>query len=156
MRLTNYLLAALLIFSVNIFAQTDSDKDKKKKVKENKNLPLKPERFFELKTNTGTWMSLDISPDGEKIVFDLLGDIYMMPISGGKANRITEGMAFDTNPRFSPDGKSLAYTSDASGGNNIWIRDLETNDSTQITKEKDLQTAFADWTQDGDYIITAK
>jgi len=156
MRLTNYLLAALLIFSVNIFAQTDSDKDKKKKVKENKNLPLKPERFFELKTNTGTWMSLDISPDGEKIVFDLLGDIYMMPISGGKANRITEGMAFDTNPRFSPDGKSLAYTSDASGGNNIWIRDIETNDSTQITKEKDLQTAFADWTQDGDYIITAK
>ena len=108
MRLTNYLLAALLIFSVNIFAQTDSDKDQKKKVKENKNLPLKPERFFELKTNTGTWMSLDISPDGEKIVFDLLGDIYMMPISGGKANRITEGMAFDTNPRFSPDGKSLA------------------------------------------------
>ena len=86
-------------------------------------------------------MSLDISPDGDKIVFDLLGDNYMMPISGGKANRITEGMAFDTNPRFSPDGKSLAYTSDASGGNNIWIRDLETNDSTQITKEKYLQTA---------------
>ena len=156
MRLTNYLLAALLIFSVNIFAQTDSDKDKKKKPKENKNLPLKPERFYELKTDTGTWISLDVSPDGEKIVFDLLGDIYMMPISGGKANRITKGMAFDTNPRFSPDGKSLVYTSDASGGNNIWIRDLETNDSTQITKEKDLQTAFADWTQDGDYIITAK
>ncbi len=156
MKLTNYLLAALLIFSVNIFAQTDSDKDKKKKPKENKNLPLKPERFYELKTDTGTWISLDVSPDGEKIVFDLLGDIYMMPISGGKANRITKGMAFDTNPRFSPDGKSLVYTSDASGGNNIWIRDIETNDSTQITKEKDLQTAFADWTQDGDYIITAK
>jgi len=156
MRLTNYLLAALLIFSVNVFAQTDSDKDKKKKAKENKNLPLKPERFYELKTDTGTWMSLDISPDGQKIVFDLLGDIYIMPITGGKANRVTKGMAFDTNPRFSPDGKSLVYTSDASGGNNIWIRDLETNDSTQITKEKDLQTAFADWTQDGDYIITAK
>jgi len=156
MRLTNYLLAALLIFSVNVFAQTDSDKDKKKKAKENKNLPLKPERFYELKTDTGTWMSLDISPDGQKIVFDLLGDIYVMPITGGKADRITKGMAFDTNPRFSPDGKSLVYTSDASGGNNIWIRDLETNDSTQITKEKDLQTAFADWTQDGDYIITAK
>ena len=156
MRLTNYLLAALLIFSVNVFAQTDSDKDKKKKAKENKNLPLKPERFYELKTDTGTWMSLDISPDGQKIVFDLLGDIYIMPITGGKANRVTKGMAFDTNPRFSPDGKSLVYTSDASGGNNIWIRDIETNDSTQITKEKDLQTAFADWTQDGDYIITAK
>ena len=101
MRLTNYLLAALLIFSVNVFAQTDSDKDKKKKAKENKNLPLKPERFYELKTDTGTWMSLDISPDGQKIVFDLLGDIYIMPITGGKANRVTKGMAFDTNPRFS-------------------------------------------------------
>ena len=65
-------------------------------------------------------------------------------------------MAFDSNPRFSPDGKSLVYTSDSSGGNNIWIRDIETNDSTQITKEKDLQTAFADWTKDGDYIITRR
>ena len=156
MRLTNYLLASLIMFSFNLYAQSDKDKDEKKKTKENKNLPIKPDRFFELTTNTGSWMSLDVSPDGQTIVFDLLGDIYSIPITGGKAKRITKGMQFDSHPKFSPDGKSLAYVSDKSGGNNIWIRDLETNDSTQITKEKDNATAFADWTKDGDYLIIAK
>ena len=72
MRLTNYLLASLIMFSFNLYAQSDKDKDEKKKTKENKNLPIKPDRFFELSTNTGSWMSLDVSPDGETIVFDLL------------------------------------------------------------------------------------
>jgi Tol biopolymer transport system component len=156
MRKINYILFCLLISSNIIFGQDKVEDKDKKDEKINKNLPIKPDRFYDLETNTGTWMSLDVSPDGQKIVFDLLGDLYMIPISGGKASRITKGMAFDSNPRFSPDGKSLVYTSDSSGGNNIWIRDIETNDSTQITKEKDLQTAFADWTKDGDYIITAK
>ena len=152
------IIYSLLIFMISshiTFAQ-DKTEEKVKEEKANKNLPIKPERFYDLKTDTGTWMSIDVSPDGQKIVFDLLGDLYIIPISGGKATRVTKGMAFDSNPRFSPDGKSLVYTSDASGGNNVWIRDLESNDSTQITKEKDLQTAFADWTKDGDYIITAK
>ena len=156
MRLTNYLLASLIMLSFNLYAQSDKDKDEKKKTKENKNLPIKPDRFFELSTNTGSWMSLDVSPDGQTIVFDLLGDIYSIPITGGKAKRITKGMQFDSHPKFSPDGKSLAYVSDKSGGNNIWIRDLETNDSTQITKDKDNSTAFADWTKDGDYLIITK
>ena len=139
-----YSLLFIMISSNIMFAQEKIEEKDEKKEKTNKNLPIKPDRFYDLNTDTGTWMSLDVSPDGQKIVFDLLGDLYMIPISGGKATRITKGMAFDTNPRFSPDGKSLVYTSDSSGGNNIWIRDIETNDSTQITKEKDLQTAFAD------------
>ena len=112
MRLTNYLLASLIMFSFNLYAQSDKHKDEKKKTKENKNLPIKPDRFFELSTNTGSWMSLDVSPDGQTIVFDLLGDIYSIPITGGKAKRITKGMQFDSHPKFSPDGKSLAYVSD--------------------------------------------
>jgi Tol biopolymer transport system component len=147
-------LIIMLSFS-SLFAQ-EKIEEKEKKEKSNKNLPIKSDRSFDLNTDEGTWMSLDVSPDGNTIVFDLLGDIYSMPISGGKATRITKGMAFDSQPRFSPDGKSIAYVSDKSGGNNVWIRNLETNDSLQITKEKDNQTAFADWSKDGDYLIVSK
>ena len=148
---------ALIILSL-LLLNISNAQDKKEQTKEktNKNLPIKPERFYKLSTDTGSWMSLDVSPDGQTIVFDLLGDIYSIPISGGKAKRITKGMAFDSHPKFSPDGESIAYVSDKSGGNNIWIRNLNTKDSIQITKEKDNQTAFADWSKDGDYLIISK
>tara|TARA_B100000575_G_scaffold201924_1_gene163648 strand:+ start:14077 stop:17445 length:3369 start_codon:yes stop_codon:yes gene_type:complete len=149
----------LVLITLSLFIlNTLNAQDKKEKIKEktNKNLPIKPERFFNLSTDTGSWMSLDVSPDGQNIVFDLLGDIYSIPISGGKATRITKGMAFDSHPKYSPNGESIAYVSDKSGGNNIWIRDLNTKDSIQITKEKDNQTAFVDWSKDGDYLIIAK
>ena len=146
----------IIMFSFSSASAQDKIEEKEKKEKSNKNLPIKSDRSFDLNTDEGTWMSIDVSPDGNTIVFDLLGDIYSMPISGGKATRITKGMAFDSQPRFSPDGKSIAYVSDKSGGNNVWIRNLETNDSLQITKEKDNQTAFADWSKDGDYLIVSK
>ena len=153
----NYILVFLSLFILNTLNAQDKKEDKEEKQKKtNKNLPIKPERFYNLSTDTGSWMSLDVSPDGKTIVFDLLGDIYSIPISGGKAKRITKGMAFDSHPKYSPDGESIAYVSDKSGGNNIWIRNLNTKDSIQITKEKDNQTAFADWSKDGDYLIISK
>ena len=44
-------------------------------------------------SDEGTWMSLDVSPDGRTIAFDLLGDIYVMPITGGDAQAIASGHA---------------------------------------------------------------
>ena len=113
------LFISIVFISNFSFAQDENLEKDKKEEKTNKNLPIKSERFFDLKTNEGSWMSLDISPDGQTIVFDLLGDIYSMPISGGKAKRITKGMSFDSHPKFSPDGNSLAYVSDKSGSNNV-------------------------------------
>ncbi|MFY0532077.1 hypothetical protein [Nannocystis pusilla] len=69
----------------------------------------------------GTWMSLDVSPDGTEIVFDLLGDLYALPIAGGEARVLTSGMAWDMQPRYSPDGKWIAFTSDRGGGDNVWV-----------------------------------
>src|SRR5690625_5823788 len=76
-------------------------------------------------TNEGTWMSLDVSPDGEEIVFDLFGNIYIMPVTGGKAEVIRDGLSYDLQPRFSPHRSKISLTSDARGREEIWrfIRD---------------------------------
>src|SRR5581483_2911987 len=50
-----------------------------------------PSTLVEFDTDEGTWMSCDVSPDGQWVVFDLLGDIYKMPIAGGKAELLTGG-----------------------------------------------------------------
>ena len=76
------------------------------------NNPPGPTSEIAIKTSSGTWMSLDVSPDGREIVFDLLGDIYLLPMTGGKAKSLTSGMAWDIQPQFSPDGQSIAFTSD--------------------------------------------
>ena len=74
-----------------------------------KDLPLKPARKISFNTNEGSWISLDVSPDGKTIVFDMMGDLYTMPITGGKAVAITKGLAFDNHPRYSPDGKKILF-----------------------------------------------
>src|SRR5262249_42439808 len=79
--------------------------DADKKDKEKKDLPLTPTRTIEFSTDEGTWISLDISPDGKSLIFELLGDFYTMPLTGGEAKKITSGLAFNSQPRFSPDGK---------------------------------------------------
>ena len=116
----------------NLMAFSQQKEEKKDTLKTStKELPLKPERTIKFDTNTGTWMSVDVSPDGKTIVFDMMGDIYSMPISGGTATRITKGMAYDVHPRYSPDGKSLLFISDKSGSDNIWTYDLEKNEDKQ-------------------------
>ena len=61
-------------------------------------------REVDINTNEGTWMGVDVSPDGQTIVFELLGDIYLIPIEGGDARSIASGHAWEMQPRFSPDG----------------------------------------------------
>lgn len=101
-------------------------------------------------------MSLDVSPDGRTIVFDLLGDLYLIPITGGTASQITSGMAFDAQPRFSPDGKSVVFTSDKDGGDNVWTLDVATRRDRQITKGKSNRYRSPEWTPDGTYIVVSR
>ena len=84
----------------------------------------------------GTWMNLDVSPDGKTIVFDLVGDIYTMPITGGTATLILGGAAYEMQPRFSPDGKRIAFASDRDGIMNVWTSDLTGKDLRQVTQGK--------------------
>ncbi len=111
---------------------------------------------MKLSTDEGTWMNLDVSPDGKTIVFDLLGDIYSMPISGGSATQLRGGLAFEVQPRFSPDGKKISFTSDAGGGDNIWIMNADGSAARQVTKESFRLLNNAVWTPDGNYLVARK
>lgn len=121
-----------------------------------KGLPLKPERSIKFTTTEASWTSLDVSPDGKTIVFDLMGDLYSVPIGGGQATQLTKGIAFDTHPRYSPDGKKILFTSDRSGSENLWWIDLEKKDTLQVTKDHDQNFPSAAWTPDGNYIVYSK
>ncbi len=121
-----------------------------------KGLPLEPSRVVTISTNQGTWLSIDVHPDGSKIIFDLLGDLYELPIEGGKANRLTQGLAFDSQPKYSPDGNSILFLSDRSGGNNAWIINRKKEDTLQLTKGDTSQLQSADWSPDGNYVALSK
>src|ERR1700737_2795228 len=118
-------------------------------------LPLKTARTHTFTTTKGTWISLDVSPDGKTIVFDLLGDLYSLPIAGGKATRLTRGMAYDVQPRFSPDGKKIVFVSDRSGGENLWILGADGTDTTALTTGNVNMYVSPAWSPDGKYVVAS-
>ncbi len=107
-------------------------------------------------TDEGTWMNLDVSPDGSQIVFDILGDIYIMPVNGGTATPLRTGHAYEVQPRFSPNGTQILFTSDAGGGDNIWVMDTNGENATQLTKESFRLLNNSTWMPDGEYFIAKK
>ena len=110
----------------------------------------------DIDTAEGTWMNLDVSPDGQTIVFDFLGDIYRLPIAGGEAVNLTSSHAWDIQPRFSPDGSALAFTSDRAGGDNIWTMDISSGDYHQVTYETFRLLNNPTWSPDGTFIAARK
>jgi imidazolonepropionase-like amidohydrolase/Tol biopolymer transport system component len=113
-------------------------------------------RKVPIKVDEGSWMDVDVSPDGRTIAFALLGDIYVMPIAGGTPTRIAEGLAWEVQPRFSPDGRWIAFTSDRGGGDNIWIMRTDGTDKRQVTKEDFRLLNQPTWSKDGRFIAAKK
>jgi imidazolonepropionase-like amidohydrolase/Tol biopolymer transport system component len=150
--LKSFLLYFCLLSCVFANAQ-EKKKDSKKWDVSNPDGPYKEVSFS---VNEGTWMNVDLSPDGKLIVFDLLGDIYTIPIEGGNAKLLRGGHAFEVQPRFSPDGKKILFTSDAGGGDNCWTMDSDGSNAKQITKEDFRLLNNGVWTPDGEYIIARK
>ena len=110
----------------------------------------------QLDVTSGTWMSLDLSPDGKTLVFDLLGDLYSLPIEGGQAEPLLTGIAWDMQPRFSPDGKRIAFTSDRGGGDNLWTLELAGGEPQQVSSESFRLVNSPAWTPDGRAIAGRK
>jgi Tol biopolymer transport system component len=147
--------AALSLLAASAFALCQ-DEAADKKSDEKKGLPLEPERKIEFETDEGTWLSLDIAPDGKTIVFELLGDLYTLPIEGGVAKPLTTGMAFDSQPRYSPDGNWLAFLSDRDGAENVWIAKADGSQPKPLSQDKQSSFASPAWSSDGEYVIVSR
>jgi Tol biopolymer transport system component len=120
-------------------------------------LPLQPTRHLEYEVSSGTFVSLAVTPNGKTIVFDLLGELYAMPATGGRARPIATGMAFEAQPAISPDGKWIAYVSDRSGGDNVWIARLDGSGARRITDEDEgAIRSSPEWSADGRSIFVSR
>ena len=159
----NRLAAALLALcaAVSAFAQqpakdAEKDKEKEKPKWDVANPPYAYDVTIPVDVDSGTWMSVDVSPDGKEVAFDLLGDIYTVPIGGGEARALTSGIPWDMQPRYSPDGKWIAFTSDRSGGDNIWVMDRDGKNPQAVTKETFRLLNSPTWTPDSQYLAARK
>jgi len=120
-------------------------------------LELEPIRTIEFTTDEATWLSLDVSPDGSTLVIEVLGDLYLLPISGGTARPLTEGMAFDSQPKFSPDGSRVAFVSDRDGAENVWTIGVDGADAQRLSDNRSMaEFASPDWAPDGSHVIVSR
>src|SRR3989304_9163150 len=99
-------LAAVLFVATTLAAQNRPARDTTRWEVEGTHGSADTVRF---ETTEGTWINLDASPDGSWIVFDLLGDIYRMPIGGGRAPLFSGGAAFDHPPRERPGARAIVF-----------------------------------------------
>ncbi len=122
--------------------------------------PITIEDLFRLRNIT----SVDVSPDGEWIAFALMrvnlkknrnfSSIYLIPSSGGRLRRLTRGDHQDGEPRFAPDGETLAFLSDRDKGRSIWLLPLRGGEAKRLT-DRDAVVLQYEWSPDGKYLAAA-
>jgi imidazolonepropionase-like amidohydrolase/Tol biopolymer transport system component len=149
------LLAAALAANAQEAAKEPA-KEAPKAAAWNVNSPPGAARTASIDVKTGTWMSVDVSPDGKTLVFDLLGDLYILPIAGGEAKPLTHSIAWEHQARFSPDGKQIAFLSDAGGGDNLWVMNSDGSGSRAVTKEDFRLLNNPVWHPSGRYLLARK
>lgn len=172
MRWVSLLLASLLLLPVVSSSLVAADEEATEAESDQWDVESAPgpSRKQTIDCDTGTWMNLDVSPDGRFIVFDLLGDIYEMPIDGADGSRATGGkfpknltksVAWEMQPRYSPDGKRIAFASDRVGeqgkaGDNLWVFNRDGSDPVQVTQESYRLICHPVWHPDGQYLVGRK
>lgn len=146
------LCTAAFCSQISIAAE-EKETDKPKWDVLNPKLPL---HKLAIDTDQTTWSSLDITPDGKTIVFDMLGDLYTVPLTGGKATSLTQDFAWNIHPAVSPDGQHIAFISDRGGLSNLWVMDKNGSNLKQISSEKNNLIHSPKWSPDGEYIAVTK
>src|SRR5262245_11967416 len=140
---------------------TMAGQEQQSETSRNEGFVLTTAETIEFTTDEVTWPSLDVSPDGRTILFDVLGDLYTLPIDGGTATRIMGGLSFESQPTWSPDGKTIAFLTDRSGVENLWIANADGSNPRAVSKDQKTNDrpqimVSPAWTPDGQYIVVSK
>ncbi len=148
----------LLIGLLSVPALAAAEKDASEKDEEKWNVTDPPGEWttIEIDTTETTWSSVDVSPDGKRVLFDTLGDIYTVPASGGEAAPLTGGIEWNFQPRYSPDGSLIAFISDRGGAENLWVMNADGSEPRAVTEEKTDLVHNPYWSPDGEYILAKK
>lgn len=89
-----------------------------------------------------------LSPDGKRIVFEALNQLWLMEI-GGKPQPLTHDSYYKEDPAWSPDGRRIAYSSDKGGTEDLYVLDLATGQEKRLTSTPDTAEVSAAWSPDG-------
>ena len=155
------LLVAATLAAVPGFVPATGQEPQADSSRATEGLVLKTSETLTFTTDEVTWPSLDVSPDGRTILFDVLGDLYTLPIDGGTATRIMGGLSFESQPAYSPDGKTIAFLSDRTGVENLWMADADGSNPRAVSKDQKTNDrpqimVSPAWTPDGQYIVVSK
>jgi len=152
----NFIKTSFTALALPLLFLSQSSIAEEEKPKWSVNTPQGEFKTVNIDVDQGTWMNVDLSPDGKTLVFDLLGDIYTMPVKGGKATALMTDIAWQMQPRFSPDGKYIAFTSDEDGGDNLWIMNRDGSNAKAVSSESFRLLNSPAWSPDGNYLVGRK
>ncbi len=150
------LLLSLLLFTSPILFADESSDGSEEKAKWDVSSDQYHTSEISIDTTETTWSNVSVSPDGQTLVFDMLGDIYSVAIGGGEATALTHGIEWNYQPRFSPDGRQIAFVSDRAGGDNLWIMNADGSDAHAVSDEAEHIVHNPSWSPDGDYLVGRK
>ena len=161
MKVLRLLVAVTLVSVPSFVPATGQEQQADSSRAANEGFVLKTAETLEFTTDEVTWPSLDVSPDGRTILFDVLGDLYTLPIEGGTATRIMGGLSFESQPAYSPDGKTIAFLTDRTGVENLWIANADGSNPRAVSKDQKTNDrpqimVSPAWTPDGQYIVVSK
>ena len=93
-----------------------------------------------------------LSPDGKRLCFSYQGNLWVSPVKGGPATRLTANDSYDSQPRWSPDGNWIAFRSDREGGSQIFLVPAVGGAVKQITFHSSATSVY-DWFPDGKSLL---